>query len=327
MLLSEQERILTNEKNLLNIPAAFNPSTTWGLIQDYGNVTTPGDGVVFFVFTVNAGLSVQGDIELFIGGMPVECCSVLPQTIKTVGGAVWLPQGTYDIAAYGRQTGSSPGPAIQNLQVGFTQFNDCAPYALQASSSCSLTVPARTTPVGPLNEAVFAINATALAPANQLVTTLYITVDGVVQINDESAFGSRVATAKCYLPLSVGTSHTISISSDNASATLYLSVIACPWILTTAARFHQPVTLDFPQLSTLYTIIGILFNDIVKECFVGKPKGVSFGGGTDYYGYASAGTGAIISFSYTFDSVTATVVTLSADGLGCCIDNIAVDVR
>ncbi|MGD0029396.1 MAG: hypothetical protein ABSC91_10710 [Candidatus Bathyarchaeia archaeon] len=326
MLLSEQERILTNEKNLLNNPNTYNPSTTWGQIFDYGNVTTPEDGIVFFVFTVNAGLSAQGDIELFIGGMPVECCSPSPQTVTMVGGAIWLPAGTYDVIAYGRQTGSMSGPSISNLQVGFTQFNDCTSYALQNSSSCSLTVPARTTPVGPLNEAVFAINATALAPVNQLVTTLYITVDGHLQINDESDFGSRVATAKCYLPLSVGTSHSISITSDNASATLYLSVIACPWILTTAARLHQPVTLSFPQMSTLYSIIGILFNDVVKECFVGKPKGVSFGS-EDYYGYSSAGTGAIISFSYTFDSVNATVVTLSADGLGCCIDNIAVDVR
>jgi hypothetical protein len=326
MLLSEQERILTNEKNLLNDPTSYSiPSTQWGPIHDWGGFTTTQDGIWFFNFLVSAGLGAQGTVALFINGIPVEVITITAAQNIVAGGALWLPAGTYDVQAYGLYSGSAP--SIMNVQVGFTQFNDCGSYALQASSSASVTVNSRATPVGDLRQAVYAINASALAPLNQLVGQITISVDGATQTNDESGPNARASSAKCYLPCSISSSHSISVTCNNASATIYLSVIACPWILTTAARFHQPVTLSFPQLSTLYTVVGILFNDVVKECFVGKPKGVSFGAGADFYGYSSAGTGVLLSFAYTFDSVNAALVTFSADGLGCCIDNIAVDVR
>ena len=327
MLLSEQERILASEKNLINSSTSYAiPSTSWGLINDYGSITTPAAGIVFFNFAASAGLGASGTIGLYINGIPVEVVKISAETNIVEGGAVWLPQGSYDVQFQGLYSGSQP--SITSLQVGFTQFNDCTSYALQSSTqggTINLTVPARTTPVGPLNEAVFAINLSAQAPVNQLVSPEPITVDGVSYALDETGPTAYATSGKLYIPLSVGVQHTISCTTGNANATMYVSIIACPWILTTAAHQHQPVTLDFPQQSTFYAIVDPLFLDApLKECFIGKPKGVTFGP-EDYYGYASAGTGATVSFNYEFESVNTLSVIMSADGLGCCIDNIAVD--
>lgn len=329
MLLSEQERILSSEKMLMYDPETFSTtSITFGQIHDYGYMTVPNSGIVYFVLKASIN-TVWGLLALYIGGIPVEVNTINFSGAGgtfTLGGAVQLNSGTYDVSVSGNTSNSSYTLSILSLQVAMTKFNDCAAYALQASTSASLTVNGRKTPVGPLKMAVFAINASGQAPSGQAAGISSITVDGMSMTFDESCTSTCVsASVKCYVPLSVGTSHTITVTPTNSSQTTYLSVIACPWILTSASRAHQPVTLDFPQQSTLYVIVTPLFLDAsVKECYVGYPKGINWGA-ANYYSYASAGTGAIVSFSYTFDSVNTLYVIMSADALGCCIDNIAVD--
>jgi hypothetical protein len=337
MLLAEQERILSSEQNLLrNLTQYGYTSSTFGLIEDYGNITVPQNGIVFFNFKVscatNTGTSTYA--VLYIGGIPVEAIGVSAGASAVVGGAVWMAQGTYDVQIQGQCNGGEL--YVSNMQVGFTLFNDCTVYQLQSTTqggTIYLTPPTRMTPLGPLNEVVFCINVSAQAPQNQLVnfSSTPITVDGVQYPLDEvgptsTAIGYAIS-GKLFLPLAVGVQHSISVTTGNSSATLYVSVIACPWILTTAPHFHQPVTLNITQLSTIYAVICPLYNDVFKECFVGTPKGINSGAASDYYGYASAGTGANVSFSFTFDSVNAQLVTFSADSFGGCIDNIGVDVE
>jgi hypothetical protein len=331
MVLSEQERLLSVEKNLLNVATQYSySSSSWGTIEDYGNVTTPAAGILFFNFEFTAGSGSSGKACLYVGGIPVELTTLTAVGSTIVGGAVWLPQGTYDIQIQGQCTGMI---YVENLQVGYTLFNDCTSYALQSvtqGATINLTPATRQTPLGPLNETVFCINVSGEAPVNQLTTIQSITVDGTVYTTfDENTTmtGGLAASAKLFMPLAVGVQHSISAELGNASATMYVSIIACPWILTTAPKFHQPVKLQITQLSTIYAIVCPLFLDVVKEIFVGAPKGISSGPGSDYYGYASAGTGANVSFSFTFDSVNAALVTFSADSLGGCIDNIGVDVE
>jgi hypothetical protein len=333
MLLSEQERNLGSEQKLISNSNQYGTtSSSWTTINDYGNITTPAAGIVFFNFTASANTyATFGIVALYIGGIPVEVVTNSYGGSGTAGGAAWLLQGTYDVQAQGMVSGSSSAVYIQNLQVGYTLLNDCVSYPLQSvtqgtGGTINLTVPNRNTPVGPLNQAVFAINVSVQAPSNQIVGGISVVVDGGTQSLDETGPTAYATSAKCFVPLSVGTQHSIYATTGNSSATMYISIIACPWILTTAARLHQPVTLSFPQQSTLYAIIDPLFNDTFKECFVGKPKGVSFGAASDYYGYASAATGSNVSFSFTFDSVNTLYVIMSADGLGCCIDNITADI-
>jgi hypothetical protein len=334
MLLSEQERQLSSEQSLFSSSTMYNVGTlgSWVLINDYGYKNVPATGIVFFQFKMSTPASGVSWFygALYVGGMPVEVYSIGVGQNVTVGGAVWLTAGSYDFQLQGEVNGTMSGSSIGALQVGFTLFNDCATYALQATTqggTINLTVPSRNTPLGNLNEAVFCINVSAQAPSNQLVSMEPITVDGVSYNGDEIGPTAIASSQKLYIPLSVGTQHSISCTTGNSEATMYVSIIACPWILTTYAHFHQPVTLNITQLSTIYAVICPLFNDVLKECFVGAPKGISSGAASDFYGYASAGTGSNVSFSYTFDSVNANIVSFSADSLGGCIDNIGVDVE
>ena len=326
MILAEQERILGSEKRLLSKFVPHWSPKSYGLIYDYGNITTSEAGIVIFNFTVTGDDSGLGIVVLYINGIPVEFAPVLNSDTHIFGGAIWLPAGTYDVAAYGQYSGTS-AVSISDLEIGFAQFNDCTAYALQASSNCSLTGPsARNTPIGPINQVVYAINASALAPVGEVVDAPIITVDGVQQTNDEgtSGYHAQANSAKCYLPLSPGVSHSISITCNNGSATLYLSVIACPWILTTALRHgHSPVTIDLPQSSTIYTNLGSLFIDSTKNAYIGMQKGLSFGI-SDFYAYGTTDAG-ILSFSYTFTTVDVAAVAFIADGLGGCIENIGID--
>jgi hypothetical protein len=96
----------------------------------------------------------------------------------------------------------------------------------------------------------------------------------------------------------------------------------CPWILIDS---HQPLTLDFPQGSTLYLVMEPLTADATKTVKLGWPRFISFGDSTDYYSTAS-GTG-ILPWNYTFESVEVKNVGLFVGGYGGCISVIAVDVR
>jgi hypothetical protein len=332
MILSEQERLLANEANLLNDATGYDTSgTTWALVHDYGNVTTPADGIIAFKFDVSAGLGASGKIALYIDGKPVEVTSITAGHTLSVGGAVWLPAGTYDVQAQGQDGGGST-ISILNAQVGFCQFNDCAAYALQATTQGSggtqnLTVNNRNTPLGALNKAVFAINVSAQAPLNELVSISSIVVDGKpysALTFDENGPAARASSAKLYVPLSVGSSHSVYASTTNANATMYLSIIACPWILPAISQQHTPVALDFSQASNVQMILATLFLEVSKTAGIGKVKAITYGV-DDWYG-SQSGT-AIVSFAYTLDTVNVSGVYLIAGGIGGSIDAISVDVR
>jgi hypothetical protein len=321
MLLSEQERLLANEVNLINNPNTYALPGTLNLIYSYGTPTMPADGIIFLnlTFTNVAGTS---QIIVYIRYMPILTVVLTSMGSVNPGVAVWLPQGSQNIEVYGVTTGTA---TISNMQVGYTLFNDCAGFGLSANSTGSVTVNSRVTPVGPLNQVMYAITACSYIGSGT-TSIQSVSVDGVSQSFDESnGSGTQAHSVKCFVPCSVGSSHTVIVTQSNSSATIYLTIIATPWICTSSSRFHQPVTLKFPQESTLYAVIGILFADTVKSCYVGKQKAVSFGA-ADYYGYSSAGTGKILSFNYSFDSVNVAQVLLSMGGLGCCIESIAVDV-
>ncbi len=110
-------------------------------------------------------------------------------------------------------------------------------------------------------------------------------------------------------------------SSRNCRA--YVDVVLCPWIL--ADIDYEPVSLDFPQGSTLYVTLEPLNGNPTKYARIGKQRFMSFGDATDYY-ESSSGSG-ILPFDYTFETVEVANSILHVKGLGGCVSMIGVDVR
>jgi hypothetical protein len=110
-------------------------------------------------------------------------------------------------------------------------------------------------------------------------------------------------------------------SSRNCRA--YVDIILCPWILSDVD--YEPVSLDFPQGSTLYVVLEPLGQNPTKYARVGKQRFMSFGDTSDYYA-SSSGTG-ILSFDYTFETVEVVNSILHVKGLGGCVSIIGVDAR
>jgi len=350
MLLAEQERILTSEQNLLTNKEVYSTNSgTLFLIHDYGNIVVPSGGRLVY-FSAGIELSTIADpnptadayFVLKVGGNAIagKHISILsspPITAwkkDTLGCIVWLNAGTYDVSLYGATDNFATLAVVGEIlsvhqygfSVGITSFNDLATSAFQhytaASTDISLTINARVTPLGALKQAVYALTITC---DKAWGSGLSVQVDGTTITTPDENGGTDAFGIYCYklfVPLTVGSSHTITINLTLASA--YASVVACPWILTTALRNgHSPITIDSPQLSTLYANLGSLFYDSTKDAYIGVPKGVSFGI-NDFYAQGTIEAG-ILSFSYTFTNVNVPDVSFIPDGLGGCIENIGVD--
>jgi hypothetical protein len=138
------------------------------------------------------------------------------------------------------------------------------------------------------------------------------------------------AYAKLVKVLDPNTSYTFKVQcsnymADGASHTVraIVKIVLCPWIIPDAE--YEPVTLNFPQGSTLYIVLEPLNDNPTKSVKIGKKRGVSFGDLTDYY-YTASGTD-ILQADYTFESVEVESCSLLISGDGGCISIIAVDVR
>ena len=152
------------------------------------------------------------------------------------------------------------------------------------------------------------------------------------RINDDFDLSYNIALSegchgRAYFPLEAGTSHTLEVKATNNLTSAYnartvLNMVLSPWFLIDE---HQPLTLNFPQGSTLYLVAEPLWQDPTKTIKLGWKRFVSFGDATDFYS-ATSGTG-IVSWNYTFESVDVASCALLVGGYGGCISIIAVDVR
>jgi hypothetical protein len=149
--------------------------------------------------------------------------------------------------------------------------------------------------------------------------------------NDDFDSGYNMAYSegcygRAYFALTPG-SHTLEVKATNNLSSAYnaravLNLVFSPWFLIDK---HEPLTLNFPQGSTLYLVAEPLWQDPTKTIKLGWQRFVSFGDSTDYYSTAS-GTG-VLSWNYTFESVNVASCSLFVGGYGGCISIIAVDVR
>lgn len=335
--ISEQERLIAAELQLLNSTTQYSFPTSMGTVHDYGNITSTQAGAVIIRIGINFA-SGNNACRVKVGSYYVWAKSANGSFGTTYFGTiVWLAAGTYDVLV----EGYGPSPAtISSMVIGYVPFNDIKGSALAAySSGIPLTVSNRNTPLGPLLQAVYAVQVYAVTAGaltnlenvgDNLTNGVSILVDST-QVNWSERLSPDVGNAdgvsgKVFLPYSVGSSHTVSISLRNAGTTVHISVVGCPWILGSA--IHAPVNLTFSQLSTIYVILNPLFDDKVKFVGVGQPRSISFGNATDYYNSAS-GLG-LLSYSYMIDAPDVSQVDLyvsNSAGTGGCVEVIGVDLR
>jgi hypothetical protein len=97
----------------------------------------------------------------------------------------------------------------------------------------------------------------------------------------------------------------------------------CPWIIP--AEEYEPLTLDFPQGSTLYVSTEPLEVNPTKTVKIGKVRFISFGDSTDFY-YINSGTD-VLDSSYTFETIEVSRIIMIVSGEGGCIATLGVDIR
>ena len=342
-ILSEQERLVSQELNLINDATQYAATTNaWVLLKDWGNITLPIAGILLIKF--ESALDVAGGtggVRIKVGSYYVCVSFTNTATWQTFGTAVWLAAGTYDVKVEGwlNGAGSNFNVYIKNFQAGLCSFNDAIGSALGTyNSGIALTVANRNTPVGPLKQTtyfvqVYAVTAGASTPLENIgdnfTNGVSILVDGA-QVNwseriSELSGSIGGTSGKVALPYNVGGSHTVTISKRNGSTAVTISIIACPWILPASTNPSSPVTLNFSQASTLYCMLEPLYMNPTKLAGVGVIHGITFGTADDYY---SSGTGPdLINFSYMMDIVDVSKNNLTVYGLGGCIGIIGVDAR
>jgi hypothetical protein len=125
-----------------------------------------------------------------------------------------------------------------------------------------------------------------------------------------------------------GTSPTISVSVYNyntgatRTAVLSISAIICPWIIPTSE--YEPITLEFPQGSTIYVLLEPFLSDPTKTLKIGSR--VLLGSASTSSYYTASGTG-IVTASYTFEIVGVSGCVMTVSGYGGCITAVGVDIR
>lgn len=336
--MSEMVRQIASEANLLSDAAShmLSGTTSMATIHDYGNVVVPESGLVIFTFAAFQSIAQNCYIRAEFGGVPITGLMFSDQGVDhTVCGVVWLAAGTYNFKIKGCNVAGTGAIYCKLVQVGFVKLSDAVGSAVAAySGAIDLTVASRKTPAGDLKQATFAIQVEAYTvagvtniedAAETLTNGVGVSVDAVRAnwtVKQQDPDSKQAAHGELFVSLTVGASHAITITKENAATTVNISVSACPWLL--GPSLLEPVTLDISQGSTLYLTEEPLFADPTKFIGVGKVRGVTFGSADDYYSTASA-TG-ISSFTYTFDSIDQ-AAGFVCSGLGGCISVVGVDLR
>jgi hypothetical protein len=313
----------------------------WHLLKDYGSITlTKASIVVFSYEAVAPASSAYGNTFIAIGNHKVGGGSIFNGETKTFSGLIVLPSGSYSVKAYGGSGTESRTIAVKNMKLGVVAFSDVTCVnAHTYSQSISITLNSRKTCLGRTlaGNCIVYVQAFSTGTGDTIsfadpgeTPTYYIRVkvNGEQRKwsvrNQDSGDGGVCGSASAILTvqLSLGEQHTIVIE-HYGQVFVTVSVAFSPWLL--GADDLSPVLLEFPTGSTIYVVAEPLFADVTKSIKIGRKRGVSLGGGTDYY-VTQSGTG-IVSLAYTFDYLPTGEPLLAASGLNACISLIGVDVR
>jgi hypothetical protein len=337
-MLTQQLRQVKSEQCLVDDATAYyTSSATWVTAKDWGNFVLAQDSIILMQFQLLGVGAARCEARIQVNSVDVHVAGN-----SGAGGPItyyvmfFLQAGTYNFKALLKYTITPATVGIQNMKFGAVPFTDLVGgWEALYTTPYNMVVPNRNTPIGPLANATFVVNATANTPGEvtnmenpgeTLTNGVSIYIDGiqVPWTNRYQGTGANGDPAWGNYLFSGGMGHTFTISKRDANTTVWMSIIACPWILTDDTTF-SPVSLAFSQQSTLYIVTEPLMNNVSRTVRVGKKRAVSFGTATDYY-YTSTGTDIVIS-SYTFESVSVPDVALYAFGFPTCISIIGIDLR
>lgn len=331
MLLTEMVRQISEEENLIDDATEYTRSgASWATLHSYGNITIP-TGLIAWAcrFNIPSGTAYW---RIKVGSHYIYGAK-LDSTWLELSGIAWVGEGTHEVLV------ESYGAAVHkvlNFKFGKAKFTDTFGETLGVySSTITKQVSNRNIPVGPLNESVFAVWCWAYTPGGQtnfenigdsLTNGVSLEVDGALvdwDYRQQDVDSVESAAAYHYAELSVGSDHTFEIIKDNANTVVHICIIACPWILSSDT--HKPVTLDFPQGSTLYLVMEPLSENPTKYVKIGKKRSVSFGDSTNFYSTAEGAD--IKSHNYTFENIDEGEIEFTVKGWGGCISIIGVDIK
>jgi hypothetical protein len=352
VLLTEQVRQIAKEQSLIEDATQYVGASAsgWATMKDYGNITLSEDAVIALSYdygVVVVGGGTACNHRLKIGGTIV--CGFPRNTAgpETVHGVFFLAAGTYDVLMEGAtdwyDANNYRKPYVQNFKLGKASLSDVQGCSLAVySAAITKNLPIRKTCIGTVKNGNMIIIVSAYTPGTYTTFqnvgegaahSVAITVDGVqrnwTERRNDNIIGSfsslfGAGLGRLHVSLAAGSNHTVSIGTSDPTTVVNISLCYSPWLLSAESMF-EPVSLDFPQGSTLYVVGEPLSANPTKNIRVGKKRAVSFGSATDYYSAAS-GTD-ILSWSYTFEIVEVTNVVLVTDGWGGCVGAIGVDVR
>lgn len=308
---------------------------SWGTLHDYGSINPATAGIYLLQYQVNSTTN-DCNYRIKIGSFYVHGYrSDYSEGYVTLEALIYLTTGSQTVLAENKMgTGSG---YIRNFRLGRVEFSDVDGEVLQAySSELTLNVARRALPLGSLKEVAVIVSCwayTSGADTNfenvgeSLTNGVSLTVEGVQvdwseRVQDAGSYEN--AWACYYGKTDVNQDISVVITKDNGSTVVHICVVACPWILPDDTDY-EPITLSFPQGSTLYLMSEPLITNPTVNMKIGKERAITFGDATDYYSTAS-GTG-ILQHDYTFVEVKNGAVLLYMYGRGACISSIGVDIR
>jgi hypothetical protein len=334
MFLSEMVRHVGDESNVIDDATQYSrTNASWGTLHDYGTVNPATAGIYLIKFDIDS-LNANARFRLKIGGLLVFGHSVpYPSPFVTHAIILHLPTGSQSVIAESK----TDTVYIKNFQMGRVEFSDVDSENLQTySSTLTLNLTGRSLPIGSINKAALIINCGAYTTGqntnfenigDSLTNGVSLSIEGSqVDWTDRTQDGGahEYAWGEYFGVEDIGEDITVTITKDNGSTVVTISIIFCPWILPDVTTF-EPISLSFPQGSTVYLMLEPLHLNPTKNVKIGKKRAVSFGDTTDFYSTAS-GTN-ILQHDYQFVEVKNGAVLLYTYGKGGCISSIGVDIR
>jgi len=360
MLLSEQVRMVREEEVLATGATAWDTVVGWK-DQKTVNITLTATKIVYVWMKTESG-GDDGIGRALLDGVPLVSTGYFdPFTLEREIFVV-LPAGSYTIKFQtAKISGVGSGIRLQDTKVALLNFPDkqrnnfdSGSVAIPAVTESTVlnqnfTPPAtRKLAVGVIKKYVCVVTVYGFTSSYAINrhqnpgeadvanwTNWKIFLDDVQvswternadkNVSDHAAPGSY---GRYVIALDPSTQYNLKLKAYNGCGSsrdcrAYVDIILCPWILSDVD--YEPVSLDFPQGSTLYVVLEPLGQNPTKYVRVGKQRFMSFGDTTDYY--ASLSGAGILSFDYTFETVEVVNSVLNVKGWGGCVGAIGVDVR
>lgn len=359
-MLSEQVRMIREEEVLATGATAWDTVVGWK-DQKTVNFTLSATKIVYVWMKTDSD-GDQGIARVLLDGVPLVSTGYFETFYVVRDVFVVLPAGSYTVKFQtSKISGTGSGVRLADTRVTLLNFYDKEREAYDSGDvvinaatestvlNQNITVPAtRKLAVGIIkkytaiitvyeNTASYAINRSnnpgesdvadwvnwkMFVDDTQVLWTERNADKNVVDHGAPGGYGRYVVALDC--------SDTVNLKlkayngcGSSRTCRAYVDVMMCPWLLGDAD--YEPVSLDFPQGSTLYVILEPLNINPTKYARIGKVRFFSFGDDTDYYKSVS-GAG-ILSLDYTFETVEVVNSILSVKGLGGCVSMIGVDIR